>query len=120
MDKNTFLAIVLSLVVIFTWQAFFAKKPVPQQAASVKQEATTAVDKQSGKETVAEPVKTVQPQTRTILSKPVTGTEKDIPIETPLYSATFTSRGGALKSFKLKTFLPSASNSWINCWRFIL
>ncbi len=32
MDKKTVLAIVLSLIVIFTWQAIFCKKTTPQTA----------------------------------------------------------------------------------------
>ena len=108
MDKNTILAIVLSVIVIFTWQAFFAKKPVPQQTDAVKQEATTAVTKPAGKETAVEPVKPVP--TRTVLSKPVAGSEKDISVETPLYTAIFTTRGGALKSFKLRAYRKSLTN----------
>lgn len=100
MDKRTFLAILLSLIVIFAWQAFFAKKPAPQQPESTQQE--TVQSKPAEKETAPEPLKPTQ--TKTILSQPTTGTEKDIPVETPLYSAIFTTKGGALKSFKLKDY----------------
>lgn len=100
MDKRTFLAILLSLMVVFTWQAFFAKKPAPKPPASMQQEAV------QGKPTekVTAPEQRKPDLTRTILSKPVIGAEKDIPVETPLYSAIFTTKGGALKSFKLKDY----------------
>jgi YidC/Oxa1 family membrane protein insertase len=101
MDKKSILAVVLSIIVIFTWQLFFAPKPVKKEPESVQKEA--AVDqKQVSKQTIAEPVKPVQ--SRTILSPLVKGTEIDIPVETPLYSAIFTTRSGALKSFRLKDY----------------
>jgi YidC/Oxa1 family membrane protein insertase len=100
MDKRTFLAILLSLMVIFTWQAFFAKKQPPTQQESVQQEAVQG--KPAGKEVTPAQLKPVQG--RTILSQPVTGAEKDIPVETPLYTAIFTTKGGTLKSFKLKDY----------------
>ena len=99
MDKRTFLAILLSLMVIFTWQAFFAKKPPPKQPESMQQAVQA---KPAGKEVTPEQLKPVH--TRTILSQPVTGAEKDIPVETPLYTAIFTTKGGALKSLKLKDY----------------
>jgi YidC/Oxa1 family membrane protein insertase len=36
MDKRTILAFVLSLAVLLTYQMFFAKPPVPRQAAPVQ------------------------------------------------------------------------------------
>ena len=38
MDKRTILAVVLSLAVLFTYQMFFAKHPVPQKATAPVQE----------------------------------------------------------------------------------
>ena len=35
MDKRTILAVVLSLAVLFTYQTFFAKPPVPPKVAPV-------------------------------------------------------------------------------------
>jgi YidC/Oxa1 family membrane protein insertase len=101
MDKKAFLAVVLSLIVVFAWQIFFAPKTAKKQPDAVQQE-TTVDQKKVGKETVAEPVKPTP--SRTILSQAVAGVEKDISVETPLYSAIFTTRSGALKSFKLKDY----------------
>jgi YidC/Oxa1 family membrane protein insertase len=106
MDKKSLLAVVLSLVVIFAWQIFFAQKSVKKQPEPAQQQqgaATTVDPKQEVvKETAAEPAKPAA--SRTVLSRSATGTEIDIPVETPFYSATFTTRGGALKSFKLKNY----------------
>ncbi|MCX5847030.1 MAG: membrane protein insertase YidC [Deltaproteobacteria bacterium] len=101
MDKKTFLAIVLSLMVVFTWQAFFAKQPPPKQPDSVQQGGTVE-GKPASKEAAPEQAKPVY--TRTILSKPAAVIEKDIKVETPLYTAVFTTRGGTLKSYKLNNY----------------
>jgi len=104
MDKKAFLAIFLSVAVILAWQAFFVKKPPQQQPESARQE-TAAKEKPAGK--VAAPEQVTPVKTRTILSKPVMGTEKDIPVETSLYKAVFTTKGGSLKSYKLKNYRSS-------------
>jgi len=106
MDKKSFLAVVLSLIVIFTWQLFFAPKPAKKEPEPVQKEATVE-QKPVVRETVPKPAKAVQ--SRTILTRAVAGVEKDIPVETPLYSAIFTTRGGALKSFKLKGYQKNLS-----------
>ena len=99
MDKKAFLAIILSVAVILAWQAFFVKKPPQQQPEPTRQE-TAVKEKPAGK--VAAPVKG-----GTILSKPVMGTEKDIPVETSLYRAVFSTKGGSLKSYRLKNYRSS-------------
>ena len=104
MDKKAFLAIILSVAVILVWQAFFAKKPPQQQQESARQE-TTVQEKAAAKTTAPEQITPVQ--TKTVLSKPVMGSEKDIPVETPLYKAVFTTKGGSLKSYKLKNYRSS-------------
>ncbi len=106
MDKKTFLAVILSLIVVFTWQVFFAPKPVKKVQEPVQKEETVE-QKPVVKEVAPEPVKHAPP--KTILTKAVTGVEKDIPVETPLYSAIFTTSGGALKSFKLKGYQQNLS-----------
>jgi len=96
MDKRGILAIVLSLAVLFIYQVFFAKHPsVPKQQEAVK--------KLDSNRVVVERERKIQ-QTKTISSPQGTLREKDIPVDTPLYTATFTTRGGALKSFKLKGY----------------
>ncbi|MGZ3607452.1 MAG: membrane protein insertase YidC, partial [Syntrophales bacterium] len=104
MDKKAFLAIILSVAVILTWQAFFVKKPPRQQPESTQQE-MAAKEKPAGK--VAAPEQVTSVKTRTVLSKPVMGTEKDIPVETSLYKAVFSTKGGSLKSYKLKHYRSS-------------
>ena len=101
MDKRTFLAIVLSLIVILTWQVFFAKKPPPKQPEPTQQE-TPVAGKPAVKETAR--AQFTPSQTKTVLSQKVAGSEKDISVVTPLFTAIFTTKGGSLKSYKLKEY----------------
>ncbi|NTW16427.1 MAG: membrane protein insertase YidC, partial [Syntrophaceae bacterium] len=101
MDKRTLLAIILSLIVILTWQAFFAKKPPPQQPEPTQQE-TPAAGKPAVKETAR--AQFTPSTTRTVLSQKIAGSEKDITVVTPLFTAIFTTKGGSLKSYKLKEY----------------
>ena len=104
MDKKAFLAIMLSVAVILVWQAFFVKKPPQQQQESARQE-TTVKEKPAGKTAAPEQASPVK--AKTVLSKPVMGTEKDIPVENSLYKAVLTTKGGSLKSYKLKNYRSS-------------
>jgi len=104
MDKRAVLAIVLSLIVVFTWQMFFAPKPVKRGEESAQKETTVADKKQTERE-AAGPETAKQPVKSSTVASPATPTiEKYIPVETPLYSAIFSTRGGALKSFRLKGY----------------
>lgn len=98
MDKKTILAVVLSLTVFLAYQMFFATPPPPKQAAPAQE------SKQVGKDTAAKP-----PATPATAAAPKSAAEKeaapkDIKVETENYTAIFSTRGGALKSFQLKGY----------------
>jgi YidC/Oxa1 family membrane protein insertase len=99
MDKRTLLAIVLSLAVLLVYQIFFVKPPEPQ-----KLPADAGKIQQTTKETAAKAVdsKPVLVKKKTIAKKDIAA--KEVKVETPLYSAVFSTRGAALKSFKLKKY----------------
>jgi len=100
MDKKSILAIALSLIVIYIYQTFFIK-PLPQKRPAAKNE-TAIVEKTGGKNL---PAQTGAEGRNVISLQPKTEIEyKEIPIETAEYIAVFTSRGAALKSFKLKKY----------------
>jgi YidC/Oxa1 family membrane protein insertase len=105
MDKRTILAVVLSVVVLMVYQYFFAKPPVKP---TVQQE-MAAVSATDSKTAALPAGQTASPVAGAQIAslKPVTGYEKDVVVETPLYRAVFTTRGGALKSFKLKQYQTS-------------
>src|SRR5687768_3085072 len=114
MEKRVLLAVVLSFVVLYGYQALFqppkpANTPAtgaPPQAAPVAPGATTPgaaapPAAQSAPATVAE---------RTA-SAPVVAdsAERDITFESPSVRAVFTTRGGALKSWRLKKYQGTAN-----------
>lgn len=108
MDKRTLLAIVLSMLVLFVYQTFFVKPPPKKPEVPQQKEAVTPAPP-AAKETAAAPAQA--PAAKTAPAPQASVPEKDISVETDLYRAVFTTRGGALKSFRLKgyrTELPEA------------
>ena len=105
MDKRTILAIVLALAVLIAYQVFFAKPPVPQKAAAPQQSAQQA-KKDATAPSGAAPAQTAaltRPAPKAAATKPEAA-PRDISVETPYYSAIFSTRGAALKSLKLKAY----------------
>ena len=101
MDKKSILAIVLSLMVLYIYQAFFVK-PIPQEQPAPARNGATVVEKTGGDAPAAQ---TSAGRTNIISLQQKTELEyKEIPIETEEYIAVFTTRGAALKSFKLKKY----------------
>ncbi|MFB3925358.1 MAG: membrane protein insertase YidC [Syntrophales bacterium] len=98
MEKRAILAIVLSFVVVMLYQYFFVKPQVPKQPPPVQTTGQAAVE--TTKEPVAPPAAAIEPSRQPI-------SEQDVKVDTPLYTAVFTTRGGALKSFKLKKYRRS-------------
>jgi YidC/Oxa1 family membrane protein insertase len=100
MDKRTILAVVLSLAVLLGYQMFFAKPPAPPkpETASVKQ------TQQAPKETAAAPAagQKIQAPGKSSADKAVPA--RDIKVDTAYYTAVFSTKGGALKSFQLKGY----------------
>lgn len=92
MEKRTLLAIVLSLAVLMLWQLLFVKPPERKPSARP----FAAVEP-------AEPVKPLVPVPMSEPA-PIPEEEKLIKVETELYTATFTSRGGTVKSWLLKKY----------------
>jgi YidC/Oxa1 family membrane protein insertase len=116
MDKRTLLAVVLSVIVLLVYQNFFAKPPVKTAPAPTQQEATVASQTATPAPaaTAAAPVAaTIQTATtgRMASVQAVTGAERDVIVETPLYRAVFTTRGATLKSFQLKQYKTAVANS---------
>jgi YidC/Oxa1 family membrane protein insertase len=119
MDKRTLLAVVLSIIVLLVYQNFFAKPPeknlpVPaqQKEASVASQTTAQQAPPAAPEKASAPA-AIQTATtgRIAAALAVTGAERDVVVETPLYRAVFTTRGAALKSFQLKQYKTKVANS---------
>ena len=105
MDKRTILAVVLSLAVLMVYQIFFVKPPEPQKAAT-PQSSTEQIQKDKAPAPAAT-AKTVTPLAKPALkaaSERPEAPPRDILVETPHYTAIFSTRGAALKSLKLKAY----------------
>ncbi|MEW6162484.1 MAG: membrane protein insertase YidC [Nitrospirota bacterium] len=90
MEKRALLAIALTFIVLFLYQYFFIK-PEPRQVQKKER-----VEKKE--ESV--PVKPVELP----VPKRIPPEEKEIRVETDLYSAVFTTRGGTLKYYEIKKY----------------
>jgi YidC/Oxa1 family membrane protein insertase len=110
MDKKSILAIALSFAVLYIYQAFFVKPPPPpKKPAATQEQAATIADKgtinvvasRAATKIKAAPAGIVSLQQRQGID------DKDIPLETDEYSAVFSTRGAALKSFQLKKYRTS-------------
>jgi YidC/Oxa1 family membrane protein insertase len=102
MDKKTILAVVLSLAVLMAYQMFFAP-PAKKQAVPAQESKQASID--TAAITPATPVTAAAPKfapKQTAAKKEAA--PKDIKIETENYTAIFSTRGAALKSFQLKGY----------------
>jgi len=118
MDKKALLALVLSGAVLLAYQLFFYKPAPPSKPVAQEKSSST----------VANPAPAVSPQTSISApstpgavanqgqAAPLSGDagekEQEISVDTPLYHAVFTTKGGAVKSFALKKYRETlAANS---------
>jgi YidC/Oxa1 family membrane protein insertase len=109
MEKRLIVAIVLSFLVLMGYQYFFVKPNKPVEAPAVSTPAaplpgTVGAALEPKKETPAEakPAQTEPgpaPDTAAVAGM----AEQNIVVDTSLYRAVWTNRGGVLKSWKLKT-----------------
>ena len=104
MQKQFLLAIVLSFLVIYGWQALF---PPPRKTPPAQQQVTSA---QPGAQTPApqpsaaatpEPVPAVEADSTPVVAA---SSEEDIVVENPALTAVITTRGAVLKSWRLKNY----------------
>jgi YidC/Oxa1 family membrane protein insertase len=108
MEKRAFLAVILSIAVFYIFSILFGpeKKPVPPSPAP-NQAPVAAVSEKALPAASALPASSAQ-------AAPSTAVQKDVVVETALYTAVFSSRGGSLKSMTLKKYreqnTPTAAN----------
>jgi YidC/Oxa1 family membrane protein insertase len=106
MDKKFLLAIVLSFVVIYGWQVLFPPPPPPkpatqsQQPQKVTSEPTGQAAPPATGATTPEPAQA--PAAKPLIAA---SAAQDIVVDTPAVHAIFTTKGGTLKSWRLKHYL---------------
>jgi len=109
MDKRTLLAVVLSLALLMGYQYFF-QKPLPRTPGESVQNTGETTGKTDfipqeitgDRSTDATPV--IDHRKSLVKKDEDKGAGKDIIVESPMYTAIFSSRGAGLKSFKLKNY----------------
>lgn len=101
MDRNIILAVVLSVATLLAFQYFGPKPaPVPEQTAATK--AAPADQKSAGSAST-----TPAPKAEAAVQKSVQGitvVEKEVVVETDLYRAVLTNKGGTFKRIELKNY----------------
>lgn len=98
MEKRAFLAVILSIVVFYVYSFFLGPEKRP---ALPPQQGTTAPVSQI---TTPQSGSTVSVASSITAAIPVAVESHDTVIDTPLYSAVFSSRGGSLKTITLKKY----------------
>ena len=107
MEKRTILAVVLSLIVVIGYQYLFVK-PQPRKPVPLKEMTADTGQKEQATSAPAATKQQIAPksavQDATLIAAKAGEDEKALTVETPLYTAVFSTKGGALKSFKLKKY----------------
>jgi YidC/Oxa1 family membrane protein insertase len=105
MQKQFLLAIVLSFLVIYGWQALFPPKRTPPPAQQAPQQVTS---KPSGTQAPgaqqAAAVEAAKPTPVEAAPLVAATGEQDIVVENPAVTAVFNTRGGVLKSWRLHNY----------------
>ena len=109
MEKRVLLAVVLSFLVLYGFQALYPPPEPPKPGTAKTQPSPPAAGQPAAPAPPAETPQ--QPATPPPVAAPATlvadGTERDIVVESSAVRATFTTRGGTLKSWRLKKYQNS-------------
>src|SRR6478609_1118440 len=102
MERRVLLAVVLSMAVLYAYQAFFAPPPPdPKKAAQQQSAASPASGGASSPATAVTPVAAV-PAPRALVAD---SAEREIVVETAEVEAVLSNRGGRLTHWRLKHYL---------------
>src|SRR4051812_28355099 len=101
MERRVLIAVLLSFLVLYGYQALF---PSPDTAQKPPQSSKTATAPNAAAPAVANPTPSVQPaQAEAVEGVPA----REVAVDNAAVHAVFTTRGGVLKSWELKKFLDS-------------
>jgi len=103
-NVRTFLAILLSFIVVFIYQYFFAKNLETQKQEQAQTQTQTQTAQPPATAPFGAPAVPAAARPAPAAAVRAAAPAKDIRVETPLYTAVFSTRGGALKSLKLKEY----------------
>ena len=111
MEKRVLLAVILSFVVLYGYQAIFPPPPPPQRAP---QESAAAGADQPAPTPTPMPTQTANPAVEAPSASPAVAPlvgdreEREVVVENAMVRAVFTSRGAALTSWRLKKYQDDA------------
>jgi YidC/Oxa1 family membrane protein insertase len=105
MQKQFLLAIVLSFLVIYGWQALFPpKRPQPAQQAAQPQQSTSKPSGTAAPGASPAAVEAAQPTTVEAAPLLAAPAEQDVVVENSAVRAVFSTRGAVLKSWRLRNY----------------
>ncbi len=104
------LALVLSFLVFMLWNVFFGQdaqqqKPVPQLRQEAQKE-----EKSEPSAVAASPSAGTVPVLESAVAPKPEGPARQLTVETPLYKAVLSEKGGGISSFSLKKYRAAAAN----------
>jgi YidC/Oxa1 family membrane protein insertase len=102
MNTRAILAVALSFIVVFIYNYFYSKNLADKKQQTVQTESSTPSRPDSND--AALPAKDKASSIQTVAKPKAAVPGRDIQVETPLYSAIFNTKGGTLKSFRLKKY----------------
>jgi len=118
MEKRVLIAVILSFVVLYAYQAIFPPpKPVDLKSSSTTSSAPVFPAQSAAASTAAQPPaenpsQQGQAEAATSAAPLVADTiERDVTVENAAVTAVFTTRGGALKSWRLKKYQDAAGQA---------
>jgi len=109
MDKRTIIALILTIIILFIFQTYFAPQPHQQNGqTSIKEQPNTkqetkgeAIQGKIAETKIAKPIKEVKSSTKQPVEvKP----PREIFVDTPFFKVVFTDLGGGIKSVQLKKY----------------
>ena len=103
MEKRTLLAVALSIIILVAFSYFSPQQPVQ------KQEKPQPAESKAEGQIKKEEKPSVQAEVAIPAAQSLPSEEKEIKVETDLYSAVFTTKGGTFKKWELKKFTDSVS-----------
>ncbi len=115
MDRRTFLAIFISLIIILVWHLMFSRPATPPQKAAPPT-ATAPIVQTPKAETPAESQSAAAaPELQSLVAEQADQPLQELNIKTPLYNAILTNKGARLKSWLLQeyyVYAPQNGDWW--------
>ncbi len=105
MDRNTVIGILLITLIMVVWMYWFSPQPeVPPQQETLQEEPQTTPPETTHTEEESTHPRPTIPSVDSTLQIPGSIPERHIVVDTDLYTATLSTRGGSFRSFILKKY----------------